>query len=130
MRDRGDLHRHVIVFKRDVAVALAERPFGLKEFGVDQAFDHEFSVRRHVEIDRGAFDGADWRAGKRARDRHLIAVGTGKALRPPPGLRSASPLMTTSWHSAAVAGVGAIGLAMARNHASPISSNGRPMPTA
>ena len=34
-----------------------------------------------------------------------VEIGTGKALRPPAGLRRASPLMTTSWHGAAVAGV-------------------------
>ena len=50
-RDRGDLHRHVEVFERDVAVAFAERPLRLEQFGVDQALDHDLGVGRHFEID-------------------------------------------------------------------------------
>ena len=59
-----------------------------------------------------------------------VDIGTGNSLSPPSGWRSASPLITTSWQAAVVTRVGAIGLAMARSQASPISSTGRPMPSA
>ncbi len=72
--DRGHLHRHVEVFERDVAVALAERPFRLEQFGIDQALDHDLGVGRHVEIDADAFRHADRRAGEPARDRHLVEI--------------------------------------------------------
>ena len=54
MRDRGDLHRHIVVFERDMAVALAERAFRLQQFRIDQSLDDEFGVGRHVEIDGDA----------------------------------------------------------------------------
>ena len=73
-RDRGHLHRHVEVFERDVAVAFAERAFRLQQFGIDQAFDHDLGVRRHVEIDADAFRHADRRAGEPAGHRHLVEV--------------------------------------------------------
>ena len=50
-RDRGDLHRHVEVFERDMAVAFAERAFRLQQFGVDQALDDDLGVGRHIEVD-------------------------------------------------------------------------------
>ena len=31
--DRGHLHRHVVVFERDIAVAFAERRLRLEQFG-------------------------------------------------------------------------------------------------
>ena len=34
-----------------MAVAFAERPFRLEQFGIDQALDHDLGVGRHVEID-------------------------------------------------------------------------------
>ena len=74
VRDRGDLHRHVEVFERDVAVAFAERSLGLQQFGIDQAFDHDLGVGRHVEIDGHALDGADRRAGEPAGHRHLVQI--------------------------------------------------------
>ena len=49
--DRGHLHRHVEVFERDMAVALAERAFRLEQFAVDQALDHDLGVGRHVQVD-------------------------------------------------------------------------------
>ena len=57
-----------------MAVAFAERAFRLEQFRIDQAFDHAFGIGRNVEIDGDAFDGADRLAGKRAGDRHLVAI--------------------------------------------------------
>ena len=74
MRDRGDLHRHVEAFERDVAVAFAERAFRLEQFRIDQTLDDEFGVGRHVEIDGRRLDDADRRAGKPAGHRHLVAI--------------------------------------------------------
>ena len=73
-RDRGDLHGHVEALERDVAVALAERPFRLKEFGVDQALDDDLGVGRHVQIHGQGFDHADRRAGEPAGHGHLVAI--------------------------------------------------------
>ena len=103
--DRGDLHRHVVGFERDIAVALAERRFGLEHSGIDQALDHDLGGRRHVEVDgdracaiaigapaSGAGDGQlvhvdgellrpgehhDRRAADHDRDRHLLARARG-----------------------------------------------------
>ena len=72
--DRGHPHRHVVGFERDVAVALAERGFGLELFGVDQPLDHDFGRRRHVEVDRRGFRRLDRRAGERAGDAELVHV--------------------------------------------------------
>ncbi len=72
--DRGHLHRHVVAFERDIAVALAERRLGLQHAGVDQAFDHDLGIRRHVEIDGAAANHADRRAGRAAGHRHLVHV--------------------------------------------------------
>ena len=72
--DRGHLHRHVVAFERDIAVALAERRLRLQHAGVDQALDHDLGIRRHVEIDGPAADHADRRAGRAARDRQLVHV--------------------------------------------------------
>ena len=74
MRDRGDLHRHVEAFERDMAVAFAERTFRLEQFGIDQPLDDEFGVGRHVEIDGRGLDDADRRAGQPAGHRHLVAI--------------------------------------------------------
>ena len=38
-----------------MAVALAERAFRLEQLGIDQAFDHDLGVGRHVEVDGDAF---------------------------------------------------------------------------
>ena len=73
-RDRGHLHRHVEVFQRDVAVALAERAFRLEQLGIDQPLDHDLGIGRHRKIDRDALRDADRRAGERAGDRHLVLV--------------------------------------------------------
>ena len=72
--DRGHLHRHVEVFERDVAVAFAERAFRLEQLRIDQAFDDDLGVGRHVEIDGDAFHRADRLAGERAGDAHLVHV--------------------------------------------------------
>ena len=37
-----------------MAVAFAERAFGLEQFRIDQALDHDLGVGRHVEIDGDA----------------------------------------------------------------------------
>ncbi len=37
VRDGRHLHGHVVVFERDVTVALAEGPFGLEQIGIDDA---------------------------------------------------------------------------------------------
>ena len=58
-----------------------------------------------------------------------VDTGTGSAARPPGAFR-ASPVITTSWHGAALTTTGAIGLAIAFIQASPISSTLRPMPAA
>ena len=55
VRDRGHLHRHVVGFERDIAVALAERRLGLELLRIDQALDHDLGVGRHVEVDGDAF---------------------------------------------------------------------------
>ena len=47
--DRRHLHRHVEGFERDIAVALAERRLGLEHFRIDQAFDDDLGIGRHVE---------------------------------------------------------------------------------
>ena len=53
-------------------MALAERPFGLEQFGIDQPLDDDLGIGRHVEIDGDAFHGADRLAGERAGDAHLV----------------------------------------------------------
>ena len=74
VRDRGHLHRHVEVFQRDVAVAFAERAFRFEQFAIDQAFDDDFGVGGHVQVDARRLDDADGRAGKPTGDRHLVLV--------------------------------------------------------
>ena len=46
------------------------------------------------------------------------------------GRRRSSPMITTSWHGGADTAIGGIGCVIALSHAAPISSTGRPMPTA
>src|SRR6478609_2111429 len=57
-----------------------------------------------------------------------VDTGTGSALSP--SVFNAAPVMTTSWHGASLVGTGGIGWAIAAIQASPISSTGRPMPSA
>ena len=52
MRDRGDPHRHVEFLERDMAVRFAERPFGLEQRRIDEAFDHDLRFGGHHEVDR------------------------------------------------------------------------------
>ena len=72
--DRGHPHRHVEVLERDVAVAFAERAFRLEQFAVDQAFDHDLGVGRHVQVDGRRLGDADGRAGQPAGHRHLVDI--------------------------------------------------------
>jgi hypothetical protein len=58
MGDRGHPHRHVEVFQRDIAVALSERPFGLKPVGVNEALDNDFDVGGDVQVDGERLGGA------------------------------------------------------------------------
>ena len=48
---------------------------------------------------------------------------------PPSGARSASPVMTISWHCGAVTRTGAIGAAIAAIQPAPISSTARRIPS-
>src|SRR5215472_13593865 len=57
-----------------MTVALAEWSFRLEQLRIDQAFDHELGIGWHIEIDGDGFGGPDWRAGKRAGYRHLVAI--------------------------------------------------------
>ena len=72
--DRGDLHRHVVAFQRDIAVALAEWRLRLQHAGIDQAFDHDLGIGRHVEVNGAAARHADRRARRSTRDRQLVHV--------------------------------------------------------
>jgi hypothetical protein len=72
--DGGHAHRHIVCFESDVAVALAERRFGLELFGVDQPLDHDFGRRRHVEVDRRGFRDLDRRAGERAGNAEFVHI--------------------------------------------------------
>ena len=72
--DGGHLHGHVEVLERHVAVAFAERAFGLEQLGIDQPLDHDLGVGRHVEVDRRRLGDANGRARQRAGDRHLVLV--------------------------------------------------------
>ena len=74
VRDRGHAHRHVEGLERHVAVAFAERRFGLQHRGIDQPLDHDFGIRRHVEVDGDAFGLSDRHAGQAACDRQLVGV--------------------------------------------------------
>ena len=74
VRDRGHLHRHVVGFERDIAVALAERRFGLELLGIDQALDHDLGVGRHVEVDGDALDHRHRPAGEPAGDAELVEI--------------------------------------------------------
>ena len=58
-----------------------------------------------------------------------VDTGTGSRASPPGALRS-SPVSTTSWQRGALTATGAIGLAIARIQASPMSLTSRPMPMA
>jgi len=80
-RDRGDLHRHVEGFERDVAVAFAERRLGLELLAIDQALDDDLGVGRHKKIDGLPLDDADRLAGEAPRDAELVEID-GELLRP------------------------------------------------
>src|SRR5665647_3076148 len=60
----------------------------------------------------------------------LLKPGTGRRASPSPGLSKSAPLTTTSWQAAEATTTGAIGCAIARVQASPMSATGLPMPTA
>ena len=80
MRDRRDLHGHVVVFERDVAIAFPKGPFGLEQIGINQPLDYYFGVGRHFEINRRALGDPDWRACERSGHAHLVLI-YGKLLR-------------------------------------------------
>ena len=74
MRDGRHLHRHVVGFECDVTIALAKRRFGLQRCGIDKPFDHDLSVRRHLQIIGHALGHAYRLARKCARHGHLIQI--------------------------------------------------------
>ncbi len=57
-----------------MAVALAERPLGLEQIGIDQSLDHDLGVGRHHEIDGHRPGDRDRHAGKPAGHRHLVEI--------------------------------------------------------
>ncbi len=72
--DRRHPHRHVVALQRHIAVALAERRFGLEPLRIDEALDDDLDIGRHQEIDRPGLDDAHRRARESARHRKLIKV--------------------------------------------------------
>ena len=72
VRDRGNAHRHVELFERDVAVRLAERRLRLEIDGVDQTFDDQFGFRRDHQVDGAALRDVDRTAGQAARHGDFI----------------------------------------------------------
>ena len=74
MRDRRHLHRHVVGFERDIAVALAERRLGLELFGIDQTLDDDLGVGGNVEVDGLAFDHRHWPSGEPAGHAELVEI--------------------------------------------------------
>ena len=55
MRHAGDMKNRIFVFEGIKACVVAERAFGAQFVEVDVAFEHDFGIRRNLEIDRLAF---------------------------------------------------------------------------
>ena len=79
--DGGDAHRHVEIFQRNVAVAFAERAFGLQQFSIDKTFNHDFSVGGNLKIHRLGAGYAHCASSKAASHSHLVFVDA-QLLRP------------------------------------------------
>ena len=65
-----------------MAVAFAERPFGLEQIGVDQPLDDDLGIGRNVEIDGDGLRHPDRRPCEPARDRHLVEIDRQASCRP------------------------------------------------
>ena len=74
MRDRRHLHRHVVGFERDIAVALAERRFRLELLRIDQPLDDDLGVGGNVEVDGLALDHRHRPAGEPAGHAKLVEI--------------------------------------------------------
>ncbi len=69
-----DLHRHVEIFQRDMSVTFAKRAFGFQIVSGDFAFDYDFSVGRHFQVDCLAADRAYRRANQPAGNSHFVFI--------------------------------------------------------
>ena len=84
--DRGNLHGHVEVFKRHMAVTFPEWTFGLESFRVDQAFNDDLRIGRYFQVDRHSPRDTDRRADDPPGNGHLI-LAHGQLLRAAVGNR-------------------------------------------
>ena len=73
--DAGDVEDRVLIGERIVAGVVAERTFGAEFAQFDVAFEHDFGIRGHFEIDRLALHHFDGAAAQEAGDHHLIQIG-------------------------------------------------------
>ena len=74
MGDRGHLHRHIEIFERHIAGALAKGAFRLKQFRADEAFDHDLGVGGHEEVDGLGLHHLDGLPRQRACNRRFIEI--------------------------------------------------------